>query len=54
MARLVERINRNSDEKRLTSAVFLDTKWVKGLLYNLTILNFPYFLEKNKFSYLHS
>jgi hypothetical protein len=43
----VERVNRNLDERRLTSAVFLVvakafyTVWVKGLLYKLTVLNFP-------------
>jgi hypothetical protein len=47
LARLVERVNRNFDERRLTGAVFLDlakafyTVWVKGLLYKLTVLNFP-------------
>jgi hypothetical protein len=44
LVRLVERVNRNVDERRLTGAVFLDvakafhTVWVKGLLYNLTFL----------------
>jgi hypothetical protein len=39
LARLVERVNRNFDEKRLTGAVFLDvakafdTIWVEGILY---------------------
>jgi hypothetical protein len=38
VARLLERVNRNYDERRLTDAVFLevakafDTVWVKGLL----------------------
>jgi len=47
LVRLVERVSRNCDEKRLTAAVFLDvakasdTVWVDGLLYKLTILNFP-------------
>jgi hypothetical protein len=47
LARLVERVNRNLDERRLTGAVFLDaakafdTVWVKRLLYKLTVLNFP-------------
>jgi hypothetical protein len=47
LSRLVERVNRNFDERRLTCAVFLDvakafdTVWVKGLLYKLTVLNFP-------------
>jgi hypothetical protein len=46
-AHLVERITRNFSEKMLTSAVFLDvakafdTVWIDGLLYKLTILNFP-------------
>jgi hypothetical protein len=37
----------NFDEKRLTGALFLDvaevfdTVWVDGLLYKLTVLNFP-------------
>jgi hypothetical protein len=59
LARLAERVNRNFDEKRLTAAVFLDvakafdTVWVKGLLYKLTILNFPSFQVKTKSSYLH-
>jgi hypothetical protein len=47
LARLVERITRNFGEKMLTGAVFLDvakafdTVWIVGLIYNLTILNFP-------------
>jgi hypothetical protein len=47
LARFVERVNRNFDERRLTSAVLLDvakafdTVWVKGFLYKLTFLNFP-------------
>jgi hypothetical protein len=50
LARLVERITRNFGEKRLTGAVFLDvakvfdTVWIDGLLYKLTILNFPSYL----------
>jgi hypothetical protein len=58
LARLVERVNRNVDERRLTGAVFLDvakafhTEWVKGLLYKLTVLKFPYYLVKNISSYL--
>jgi hypothetical protein len=49
-----------TDERRLTGAVFLDvakafdTVWVKGLLYKLTILNFPSYLVKTLPSYLHS
>jgi retron-type reverse transcriptase len=44
----------------MTGAVFLDvakafdTVWVKGLLYKLTILNFPSYLVKTLSSYLHS
>jgi hypothetical protein len=44
----------------MTGAVFLDvakafdTVWVKGLLYKLTILNFPSYLVKSLSSYLHS
>jgi hypothetical protein len=47
LARLVEKVDRNFDKRRLTGAVFLDvaktfdTVWVKGLLYKLTVLNFP-------------
>jgi hypothetical protein len=58
LARLVERVNRNFDERRLTGAVFLDmakafdTVWVKGLLYKLTVLNFPPYLVKTISSYL--
>jgi hypothetical protein len=45
LARLLERITRNFDEKRLTGAVFLDvvkafdTVWTDSLLYKLTLLN---------------
>jgi hypothetical protein len=58
LARLVERVNRNFDVRRLTGAVFLDvdkafdTVWVKGLLYELTVLNFPSYLVKTLSSYL--
>jgi hypothetical protein len=47
LARLVERITRNFGEKRLTVSVFLDVAkafdnfWMDGLLYKLTLLNFP-------------
>jgi hypothetical protein len=47
LARLVERVNRNLDERRLTGVVFLDVAkaldnvWVDGLLYKLTVLNSP-------------
>jgi hypothetical protein len=52
LARRVEGVNRNFDERRLTGAVFLDvakafdTVWVKGLLYKLTVLNVPSYLVK--------
>ena len=47
LARLVERITRKYGEKRLPGAVFLDvakafdTVCIDGLLYTLTLLNFP-------------
>ena len=50
LARLVERITRNFGEWRRTGAVFLDvakafdTVWIEGLLYKLTVLNFPSYL----------
>jgi hypothetical protein len=50
LARLVERITRNSGEKRLTGTVFLnvakafDTIWINGLLYKLMLLNFPSYI----------
>jgi hypothetical protein len=59
LARLVERVNRNFDERRLSGAVFLDVAkafgnvWVEGLLYKLAILNFPFYLVKTLSSYLH-
>ena len=58
LALLVERINRNFSERRLTGAVFLDiakafdTVWIEGLLYKLTILNFPSYLVHIISSYL--
>jgi hypothetical protein len=58
LARLVERVNRNFDERRLTGAVFLDvaksfdTVWVKGLLFKLSVLSFPSYLVKTTSSYL--
>jgi hypothetical protein len=60
LARLVERVNRNFDDKRLTGEAVLDmdnafdTVWDKGLLHKLTILNFPSCLVKTISSYLHS
>ena len=50
LARLIERITRNFGEKSLTGAVFLDvtkafnTVWIDGLLYKLTLLNFPSYI----------
>jgi hypothetical protein len=58
LARLVERVNRDFDERRLTGAVFLDvakafdTIWAKGLFYMLTVLNFRTYLVKTVSSYL--
>jgi len=48
LAHLFKRITRNFGEKRLIGAVFLDvakafdTVWIFGLLYKLTLLNFPF------------
>jgi uncharacterized membrane protein len=50
LTRLVERITRNFGEKRLTGADFLDVAkafhkvWIDGLLYKLTLLNFPSYI----------
>ena len=50
LASLVERITRNFGEKRFTGAVSLDvakafdTVWIDGLLYMLTLLNFPSYI----------
>jgi hypothetical protein len=58
LARLVERINRNFGEKRLTGAVFLDVAttfdavWIDGLIYKLTLLNFPSYIFHSISSYL--
>jgi hypothetical protein len=58
LARLVERITRNFGEKRLTSAVFLDvakafeTLWIDGLLYKITLLNFPSYIVHTISSYI--
>ena len=60
LARLVKRVKRNADEKRLTGVVFLDVAkafdpvWIEGLLFMLTILEFPSYLVKIITSYLHS
>jgi hypothetical protein len=57
LAHLVQRVNRNFNERRLTGAVFLDVAkaqslWVTGLLCKLTVLNFPSHLVKIISSYL--
>ena len=58
LALLVERITRNFGEKRLTGAVFLDvakgfdTFWIDGLLYKLTLLNFPSYIVHTVSNYL--
>jgi hypothetical protein len=50
LTRLFERITRNFGEKRLPGAVFLDvakafeTVWIDGLIYKLTLLNFPSYI----------
>jgi hypothetical protein len=57
-ARLVERITRNLGEKRLTEEVFFDvakafdTVWMDGLLYKLTLPNFPSYVVHTISSYL--
>jgi hypothetical protein len=57
LTRLVERMTRNFGEKRLTGAVFLDvakafdTVWIDGLLYKLTLLNFPSYIAHTISSY---
>jgi hypothetical protein len=58
LARQVERITRNFGERGLTGAVFLhvvnafDTVWIDGLLYKLTLLNFPSYIVNTISSYL--
>ena len=58
LARLIERITRNLGKKRLTGIVFLDmakafdTTWIDGLLYKLTLLNFPSYIVRTISSYL--
>ena len=58
LACLVERIGRNFGEYRLTGAVFLDvakafdTVWIDGLIYKLTLLNFPSYNVHTISSYL--
>ena len=50
----------NLGEKRLTGAVFLDwakafdTVWIDGLLYKLTLLNFPSYIVHTISSYFRS
>jgi len=57
LARLVERITKNFGVKKLTGAVFLDvdkavdTVWIDGLLYKLTLLNFPSYIVHTISSY---
>jgi hypothetical protein len=52
LTRLVEKVSRNFNERKLTGAVFVDVAkaftsvWVDGLLYKLTILNFISMLLK--------
>jgi hypothetical protein len=58
LARLVEIISRNFGEKTLTCAVFPDavkafaSVWIDGLLYKLTLLNFPSYIVHTISSYL--
>jgi hypothetical protein len=58
--RLVERVNRNLDETRLSCAIFLDvakafdTVLVEGLLYRFTVLNFSSQLVKTISSYVQN
>jgi len=58
LACLVERITRNFGKKRLKGALFLDvakafdTVWIDGLLYKLTLLNFPSYVVHTISSYL--
>jgi hypothetical protein len=58
LARLVERINRNFGEKRLTGPVFLDvakafdTSWIDSLHYKLTLLKFQCYIVHTISSYL--
>ena len=55
---LVERITKNFGEKRLTGAVFLevpkafDTVSINGLIYKLTLLNFPSYIVHTISSYI--
>jgi len=60
LVRLVERITRNLGEKRLNGAIFLDvakafdTVWIDGLLYKLTLLNFPSYIVRTISSYFRN
>jgi Reverse transcriptase (RNA-dependent DNA polymerase). len=60
LARLVKRVKRNFEEKRLTDAVFLDVSkafnsvWIEVLLFKLTFLEFPPYQVKLITSYPHS
>jgi hypothetical protein len=54
----VERITKNSGEKRLTGTLLLDldkafdTVWIDCLIYKLTVLNFPSYLVHTVSSYV--
>jgi hypothetical protein len=58
LARLVERITRTFGDRRLTGAVSLyvakafDAVWIDGLLYKLTLLNFPSYIVHTISSYI--
>jgi len=57
LVRLVERITREYDEKRITGVVFLgvarafETLWIDGLFYKLKLLNFPSYIVHTISSY---
>lgn len=57
-APLVQKVSRIFDEYRLTGSAFLDvanafgTIWIIGLLYKLTLLNFPFYPVISMSSYL--
>jgi hypothetical protein len=52
LARLVERITRNFGAIFLDVAKAFDTVWIDGLLYKLTLLNFPSYIVHTIASYL--
>jgi len=58
LACLVGRITRNVGGKRVTGAVFLDvakafdTVWIDGIVYKLTLLNFPSYIVHTISSHL--